>query len=85
MAEGIFSRLSLFLSIKSFCGGPGGGFYKKSPLGIVKGTKRVRSVGWAGLKVQKVLLFLPIRWPEKIRTSLYPQDTAQVRFIVLKR
>jgi len=35
--------------IKSFCGGcPGGGFFKKSPLEIVKGPKRVRSVGWAG-------------------------------------
>jgi hypothetical protein len=36
--------------IKSFCGGPGGGFYKKNPLEIVKVFKRVRSVGWAGLK-----------------------------------
>ncbi len=37
--------------IKSFCRGPGGGFYKKNPLELVKGTKRVRFVGWAGLKV----------------------------------
>jgi len=52
--------------IKSFCGGcPGGGFFKKSPLELVKGIKRVRSVGWAGLNVKKVLLFLPIRYPLK--------------------
>jgi len=70
---------------KSFCGGrPGGGFFKKSPLEIVKVTKRVRSVGWAGLKAVKVLFFLPIRWPWKDPDQVHPQDAVQVRFIVLK-
>jgi hypothetical protein len=69
--------------IKSFSGVQGAVF-QKSPLEIVKCTKRVRSVGWAGLKVNKVLFFLPIRWPKKIRASLYPQDAAPVRYIVLK-
>jgi len=44
---------------KSFAGFRGG--FSKEPLEIVKVTKRVRSVGWAGLKVKKVLFFLPIR------------------------
>jgi len=54
-------------TLKKFCGGPGGMYrvFQKSPLELVKGTKRVRSVGWAGLMVKKVLLFLPIRWPLK--------------------
>jgi hypothetical protein len=75
--------LGILQLIKSFAGSRGG--FSKEPLEIVKVTKRVRSVGWAGLKVKKVLLFLPIRWPGKIRTSLYQKDSAQVRFIVLKR
>jgi hypothetical protein len=44
---------------KSFAGSRGG--FLKEPLEKVKGTKRVRSVGWAGLKAIKVLFFLPIR------------------------
>jgi len=47
--------------LKSFAGSRGG--FSKEPLEIVKGIKRVRSVGWAGLKVKKALFFLPIRWP----------------------
>jgi len=48
--------------IKSFSGVVQGAVFQKSPLELVKGKKRVRSVGWAGLNVKKVLLFLPIRW-----------------------
>jgi len=62
----IFLRGTFFSSIKSFCGGrPGGSFFKKSPLEIAKGTKRVRSVGWAGLKANEILFFLPIRCPKR--------------------
>jgi len=34
--------------------------------------------------VNKVLFFLPIRWPLKDPDQVYPQDAAQVRYIVLK-
>jgi hypothetical protein len=67
---------------KSFAGSRGG--FSKEPLEIVKGTKRVRSVGWAGLKVKKFLLFLPIRWPWKDPDQIVSAGWAQVRFIVLK-
>jgi len=43
---------------KSFSGVQGAAF-QKSPLEIVKGTKRVRSVGWAGLKANKALSSCP--------------------------
>jgi hypothetical protein len=55
---------ALYAIDKSFSGVQGAVF-QKSPLEIAKGTKRVRSVGWAGLMVKKVLLFLPIRYPLK--------------------
>jgi len=42
--------------------GSRGGF-SKEPLEIVKGTKRVRSVGWAGLKANKALSSCPSGGP----------------------
>jgi hypothetical protein len=50
--------VALSLIDKSFAGSRGG--FSKEPLEIVKGTKRVRFVGWAGLKKLNIYKYLTL-------------------------